>query len=260
VLGAILAESLLAFAAGSLCPRQRPAVQSDTDFPVGGGPVAALPNWKDTMMDDEQRTKAANAQDPKQAGRIVRSLKQIEDDYHLASGALSGRMMLAAVQAIKQAVPEPLKVVESDVTAAIHSIDWKATRGVGQDVAIELGELCAEEDREYCWLAAATAAGPTRLGLELVFRPGLRETATTIIRNDKQMGAIWKAGWLRDETEARLFIPIVVPAETLAQAFEQNSLDVAMAPVTKAVEQAIAAKAELDKIVEAVRIAAKVTK
>ena len=209
-------------------------------------------------MDDEQRTQAATEQDPVLAARIVRSLKQIEDDYHLASGPLSEKMMAAAVAALKKAVPEPFRVVESDWSAAIHSPDWKATRGVGQDASIELSELCAEEYREYCWLTAATATGPTRLGLQIVVRPGLRETAERIARDDKQMASIWKAGFVRDETDARLFVPIVIP--NLAAAFEQNDLSIAMAPVTRAVEQVIAAKAEIDKIVEAVRVAAKVNK
>ena len=211
-------------------------------------------------MDNEQRAIAVQQQDPVQAARIVRSLKQIEDDHHLASGPLSEKMMAAAVAALKKAVPEPFRVVESDWTAAITSPDWKATRGVGQDASIELSELCAEEDREYCWLTVATATGPTRLGLELVFRPGLRETAQRITSDDKQMAAVWKAGFVRDEADARLFIPIVIPAEALAQAFEQNNLDAAMAPVTKAVEFAIMAKTEVGRIVEAVRVAAKVKK
>ena len=211
-------------------------------------------------MDHETRTKAANQQDPALAARIIRGLLQVEDDYYFASVILSERIMLAAVQAIKKALPEPFKLVEVDWTGSITAPDWRATRGVGQDVGIELTELCAEEGREYCWLTVATAVGPTRLGLELVFRPGLRETAQAIIRNDQKMAAIWKAGFVRDETDARLFIPIVIPAESLAQAIEQNSLDAVMAPVTKAVEQVIAAKAELDKIIEQVRTAAKVNK
>lgn len=209
-------------------------------------------------MDHEQRTKATNEQDPKQAERIVRGLKQLETDYHMASVTLSEKLMLSVVQTINQVVPEPFKVVESDWTASITSPNWKATRGVGQDAAIELGELCTVEDQEYCWLTAAAAVGPTRLGFELVFRPGLREAAKTIIGDDKQMGAIWKAGFLRDETDLRLFIPIVLPK--LAEAFAQNDLAVAMAPVRKAVEQVIAAMPELSKIVEAVRVAAKVAK
>ena len=200
-------------------------------------------------MDDEQRTIAAQQQDPLQVARIVRSLKQVEDDYHLASGPLSEKMMKAAVAALKKAVPEPFRVVESDWSAAINSPDWRATRGVGQDASIELSELCTEEDREYCWLTVATATGPTRLGLEILFRPGLREAAQTVLRIEKQMAPIWKAGFVLDEIDARLFIPIVIPAEKLVQGFEQNNLDTVMASVTKAVEQVIAAKAEIDEIV-----------
>ena len=240
-------------------PETTLALQRNTGREVGGGPLAVLPLRNGAKnMDDEQRAIAVQQQDPVLAARIVRSLKQIEDDYHLASGPLSEKMMAAAVAALKKAVPGPFRVVESDWTAAINSPDWKATRGVGQDASIELSELCTEEDREYCWLTAATATGPTRLGLELVFRPGLRETAQRIIRDDKQMAAIWKAGFVRDETDARLFIPVVIP--NLAEAFEQNDLDTAMAPVTKAVEQVITASAEVGKIVEAVRVAAKVNK
>lgn len=212
------------------------------------------------MSDDETRTKAAQRLDTKLAGRIIRSLKQVEDDYFHASVTFSEMLMQAAVQAIKKAVPEPFKVVESDLSAAIHVAGWKATRGVGQDFMIELDELCAPEDREYCWLTAATATGPTRLGLELVCRPGLREFAMKVIGDDKKVMAAWKACFVRSEDDFRLFIPIVIPPEKLAQAFEQNSLDTAMAPVTKAVEQVIAAMPELDKIVEEIRVAAKVTK
>lgn len=211
-------------------------------------------------MDHEQRAKAANEQDPKQAAKIVRSLKQLEDDYYLAAGPLSERMMLAVVQLIKQAVPEPLKVVETDWTANIIAPDWKATRGVGQDFSIMLTEIGAGDEREFCWLTAATATGPTRLGLEFACRSGLRETANKIIGDDKAMGSIWKAGFVRDEQDARLFVPVAVQAELLAQGFEQNDLSKALAPVTQAVEQVIAAKAELDKVAEAIRSAAKVTK
>lgn len=207
-------------------------------------------------MDHEQRTKAANEQDPKLAGKIVRSLKQLEDDYFLAAGPLSERMMAAAVQAIQKAVPEPFKVVESDVTASIVVPEWRATRGVGQDFSFTLTEIGADGEREFCWLTAAAAVGPTRLGLELACRPGLREAFQGIAGDEKKMAGIWKAGFLLDQNDARLFIPIVIPK--LAEAFEQNDLTIAMAPVTKAVEQAIAAMPELDKFVEAVRTAAKV--
>ena len=195
-----------------------------------------------------------------QDARVVRDLKKIEDDYHLASVTLSERFMLAAVQAIKKAAHETFQVIENDWTATLADSAWKATRGVTVDATIDLAEVCADEDREYCWLTAATAGGPTRLGLELVFRPGLHETSQKIIRDDKLMAAIWKTGFMRDETDAWLFIPIVVPSLLLAEGLTTNDLDKALAPVTKAVEQVTAAKAEIDKIVELVRTAAKVTR
>lgn len=211
-------------------------------------------------MDHEQRTKAANEQDPKQAGKIIRSLKQLEDDYHLAAGPLSERMMAAAVQAIKKATPEPFKVVESEITASIVLPDWRATRGPGQDLSLTLVEIGADDAREFCWLTAVTAVGPTRLGLEFACRPGLREAMQAITKEEKKLAEIWKAGFLLDETDARLFLPIVIAPEKLAQAFEQNSLDAVMAPVTKAVELAIAAKPQLDALAAQIRAAAKVTK
>ncbi len=188
-------------------------------------------------MDHEQRAKVANEQDSKLAGKIVRSLKQLEDEYYLAAGPLSERMMAAAVQAIKKAVPEPFKVVEADVTASIVESGWRATRGVGQDFSLTLTEIGADEEREFCWLTAATAVGPTRLGLEFSCRPGLRDAMQAITKDEKKLADIWKSGFLLDETDARLFLPIVIPPEKLAQAFEQNTLDATMAPVAKAVEQ-----------------------
>ena len=211
-------------------------------------------------MDHDTRTKAATEQDPKLAARIVRSLKQVEDDNNLASGPLSERLMSAVVQLIKKAVTEPFQVTETDWTAIITLPAWRATRGVGQDFWIELTEIGADEEREYSWLAAATGAGSTLLGLELMFRRGLQETAQTIIADDKQMSAIWKAGFVRSEEDFRLFISIAIQQELLAQGFEQNDLAKALAPVTKAVEQAIAARAELDALIEKVRTAAKLGK
>ena len=210
-------------------------------------------------MDHDTRTKAATEQDPKLAGRIVRSLKQVEDDAYMASGPLSERLMSAIVQSIKQAVPEPFNVVETDWTASITAPDWKATRGVGQDFSLTLAEIGAEEEgREYSWLTAATAIGPTRLGIEFSCRPGLREAFAGVVASEQKMAALYKAGFVLDVTDGRLFVPIVIAK--LADAFEKNDLSSAMAPVTKAVQQVVAAKPELDKIAEAIRVAAKVNK
>jgi hypothetical protein len=66
-----------------------------------------------------------------------------------------------------------------------------------------------------------------------------------------------KLGFVRDAAKERLFIPVKVNADLLAKGFEENDLDKALAPVGKAIELALSAKAELDKIVDQVREAAK---
>lgn len=209
-------------------------------------------------MDHEQRTKAATQQDPKLAARIVRSIGQIEEDHYFASGLLSERLMREAVQAVKKVAIAPWQVVEAEWTAQIVCPEWKMTKGVGTgDAWLELAEVCADEERDFTWISAAVGAGPTRLGLELMYRRGLQDTAQAAIRDDKLVAALWKAGMVRDEMEPRLFFPIDIPAEALAQGFETNDLAKALAPVGKAVQHAIAAKAELDKLIEQVRTTAK---
>lgn len=208
-------------------------------------------------MDDKQRTEAATQQDPKLAARIVRNLKQIEDDYHLASEVFSEKLMLAAVQVLKKAVTDPFQVVETDWTATIVQYPWRS-RGVGQDFWIELAEVGGDEERDYTWLTAATAVGPTRLALVLMCRRGLQESYSAVTKDEKLLQTIWtKAPIVLDETEGRLFVPIVIPAEKLAQGLEQGDLDPVLTPVTKAWEQVLTAKDELEALVERVRAAAK---
>jgi hypothetical protein len=201
---------------------------------------------------------AATRVDPELAARIVRTIKQIEDDHFLASGPFSERLMRDAVQAIEKVAIAPWQVVETDWTVQIVCPEWKMTKGVGTgDAWLELTEVCSDEDRDYCWISAAVGAGPTRMGLELVFRRGLQEFAQTAIRNDKLIAVLLKLGMSRDETDARLFFLTNIPAEALAQGFEMNDLDKALAPVGEAMKKAITAKAELDKLVEHIRGAAK---
>ena len=209
-------------------------------------------------MDYEQRMAAANLNDPVLAARIVRSIKQVEDDYYFAGWPLSERLMGEAVRAVEAVAKAPWKVVESDWTAQVVCPEWKMTKGVGTgDAWLEITDICTDEEREYCWISAAVGAGPTRMGLELVFRRGLQDVAQAAINNDKLVAALLKLGMIRDEAEPRLYFPIDIPVEALAQGFEQNDLAKAVTPVGAAMTKAIAAKAELNKLVEAVRLDAK---
>lgn len=251
---AIPAESSLAFADGNQVQAEA-SRQSNIDQPVGGGPLAALPNRKDDdIMTDEQKQAAAERNDPDLAARIVRSIIEIERDYYLASGPLSERMMGEVVRAMGKATAAPWVTIDTDSTAILVHPDWKMVRGVGNgDAWIELAEITSDEERDYTWIAAATRSGKTQLGLELMFRRGLAEQAQAAIRDDKTVAGLLKQGFVRDQEKQRLFIPIEIAAEQLAICFEQNDLAEAVTPVTRATQLAIASKADLDSVINQVR-------
>ena len=208
-------------------------------------------------MDQHERDLVGKAQDPATAARIIRNIAGVETDWHLASGLLSERVMRELREALAKLAPENWKVIESGWSALLVPPDWKMTKGVGNgDAWLELVELC-DADEDYSWLAAAVGIGSTQMGFELQFRNGLQPAALTFIANDKQVSALLKAGFERDQAKERLFMPIKVDANLLAKGFEENDLDKALEPVGKAIGLALSAKAELDKIVEQVREAAK---
>jgi hypothetical protein len=191
------------------------------------------------------------------AGAIVRNIQQIEADGELAIGALSERMMLAAVQAITKVAVSPWQVIEVDWTARIVCPEWKMLRGVGTgDAWLELTDIGPEDEEGFSWIGVAVGVAPTRFGIELVFRPGLQTYAETAIHDDKAVASLLKQGMVRDESAARLFFPIKIEAELLAQGFEQNDLGKAVLPVGKVTENAIAVKADLDRLIGQVRNAA----
>ena len=208
-------------------------------------------------MDQHERDLVGKAQDPATAARIIRNIAGVESDWHLASGLLSERVMRELREALAKLAPENWKVIESGWSALLVPPDWKMTKGVGNgDAWLELVELC-DADEDYSWLAAAVGIGSTQMGFELQFRNGLQPAALTFIASDKQVSALLKAGFVRDQAKERLFMPIKVDANLLAKGFEENDLDKALEPVGKAIGLALSAKAELDKIVEQVREAAK---
>jgi hypothetical protein len=208
-------------------------------------------------MDQHERDLVGQAHNPVVAARIVRNIAGVESDWHLASGLLSERVMRQTREILAKQAPEDWKVIESGWSALLVPPDWKMTKGVGNgDAWLELSELC-DADEDYSWLAAAIGVGSTQMGLELQFRNGLQPAAHALTANDKQLSALFKLGFVRDDAKERLFIPVKVDANLLAKGFEENDLDKALTPVGKAIELAIAAKAELDKIVEQIREAAK---
>lgn len=205
-------------------------------------------------MDHEQRTKAANEQDPECPARVVRNIGQLESDFFHAAGPLTERMMREAFLAIEKVAPSPWEVIENDYAVQVVCPNWKMIRGVGVgDMWLEIGEIYAEEEEnEHTWIAVVTKTVPSMLCAKLMFRRGLQEHAQATIRDDKAVAELWKLGFARDEQELALLFPIHIPAEKLAQGFEQNDLTPTLAPFGKAFAQAIAAKPALDKLLEQV--------
>lgn len=208
-------------------------------------------------MDQHEKNLVAQSHDPAIAARIIRNIANVESDWHLASDLLSERMMREVRALVAKLTPKEWKVADSGWSALIVPPDWKMTKGVGKgDAWLEIVEFCDAED-EYSWIAAAIGVGSTKMGMELVFRNGLLPLAQKVLANDKALDALLKLGFVRNEAKDQLFLPVKVSGDLLAKGWEENDLDKALAPIGKAVELAISAKAELDKIVEQVRAAAK---
>lgn len=208
-------------------------------------------------MDHDQRMAAAAELDPERAAKIIRNIAQIDADATLAIGPLSERMMGVAVQAIGKVAIAPWQLVEEEPTVRIVCPEWKMARGVGTgDAWLELTEVGPEDEEGFSWISVAVGVGPTRLALELVFRRGLQDHAEAVIANDKLVGPLLKLGMVRDEAKARLYFPIDIQVEALAQGFAANDLDKALAPVGLTTKKALATKADLDALVGHVRVAA----
>jgi hypothetical protein len=194
------------------------------------------------------------AQDPDNAARIVRNIADIERDSQIAWGLLSDRLMAEAVDAMLKAVAERWPIIDTGTETLLVPTEWKQMRGVGHgDAWLQLADICEDEDNAFSWIITAVGAGPIQLGLELWFRRGLADLAQSAIEDDKAVADLLALSFARDSAKARLFLPILIPIELLAKAFEENDFTEAMVPINRAVEQAVTAKTELDAFIDHVR-------
>lgn len=221
--------------------------------------LLGLQHAKDTNLDHEHRMAAAKLIDGQLAGRIIRNLGQIEADFFHSAWPLSERLMHEAFLAISQVAQAPWECSEVEWSTRIVCPEWKMTKGVGTgDMRLELGELSADPDGyEHSWLAAALKAAPTQLCIAVKFRRGLQDFAEGLLQDEKAIAGLKKAGFKRDDDQGVLYVPFDIPAEIMAAGFEQNDLSKAIQPIGKAAALALAAKPELDKLLEQVRAAAK---
>jgi len=203
-------------------------------------------------MDSDQQTRLAQQQDPELAARIVRTIADLERDYLFAWGPLSERLMREAASVAAKAVPEAWAVEGTEWNLLLTTPQWRATRGVGQDAWLELSDV-VEDEHDHSWAAVFVSAGPTKLCLELKFRPGLTPNAQSLTGKDKPLANVLREGFEQDSASKRILIPIAIDGEALARAFELNDFDQALTPLRRAVEAAVKAKPDLDVLVEHVR-------
>ena len=210
------------------------------------------------MVDHDGRSVAALQADTALAAKVVAAIPELEEHYRLAEGHLSQRLMAEIKASMRKAAPEPWEVTETDYSVLLRSPEWKPTRGLGNgDAWLVVNEL-NDDGIDSTWIGCAVGARPqTQMGLELIFRNGLAIAAAAVTREKAQADALTKIGFRRDEAAARLFIPIAIDRLRLAKGYGENDLAEALLPVCKAVEAIVAAKADLDALIEAVRTKAK---
>jgi hypothetical protein len=154
-------------------------------------------------MDSDQQTRLAQRQDPELAARVVRSIEALESDYLFAWGPLSERLMREAAAVAQRAAPNPWRVEGTEWSLTLASPNWRATRGVGNDAWLELADA-NEHEEDHSWAATIVSAGPTKLCLELKFRPGLTPITQMLTGKDKPVANLLKEGFELDGTGTRL--------------------------------------------------------
>ena len=208
-------------------------------------------------MDHDQRMTAAENQDAALAASIVKAIPELERDYRLAEGPLSEQLMREIMLAMRQAAPAPWEVIETDYSVLLRSPGWKPSRGLGNgDAWLQINEV-AEDGLDRTWLGVAVGAGPTQLGLELLFRTGITGTASAVMQEKVHADRLAKMGFRRTDAENRIFIPIAIDRLGLSKGYGENDLSVALAPVSKAVAAVVSGKLDLDALIEAVRTKSK---
>ena len=156
---------------------------------------------------------------------------------------------------MRKAAPEPWEVGDTNYSILLRLPGWKPTRGLGNgDVWLEISEI-GSDGLDRTWIGCAVGTG--QLGLELLFRNGLSGAATLVLRDKPHADVLAKIGFKKNEDGTRLFIPIAIDRLRLAKGYGENDLTDALGPVSKAVEAVVAAKTEIDAVIEAVRTKAK---
>lgn len=204
-------------------------------------------------MDTEDQATCVQFTTPEMAARCVRDISDIERANAHASGPLSDRLMKEVLAAVRAGASSPWMVGEAQGNIILTHQDWKSSSNITRDDAwLELSER-AEDDNDHSWIAAATAAGPTRMGFELRFRKGLPHLASVLSSNAALGKRLAELGFEALDAGEAVYLPVTIETEALANAFANDAFKEALTPVDAALAQIVTAKTELDKLIALVR-------
>lgn len=205
-------------------------------------------------MDSNQQTTLAQKNDPALTARLVAAVADVERDHRLVEGPISQRLLDEIEATMRKAAPDPWVVGQARYAALLAHPEWKPTKGLGNgDLWFEVSEIADDDADALTWIGAACGTGQSKFGLEVCLRPALTQAADVVWREKAHNDKLAKIGIVRETATGRLLVPIKIDRMRLSKGFSENDLTDALSPVTKAVEAVVAAKAELDTLLNAVR-------
>ncbi|WP_374943455.1 hypothetical protein [Sphingomonas sp.] len=190
---------------------------------------------------------------------VIRNIGDIAAAMKHADEVLGPRVWTEAGKAVEKAGSNDTWYAEFD--ASIESV-WLAKRtwldgSADPDATFWLGLdewTTPGGDGENCWLATFTGTGENGATLALWISQNMFSVARwkkLLKANGKLVEELLQHGFRFDEEDdRRLYLPVTIEPEALVKAFEEEDFDQAMQPLVQAVEIAINAGAELDRLRE----------
>ena len=186
------------------------------------------------------------------AASVVRDIERIERAFYAAHGPMSDQLLGEIAYAMRGAAPAQWvlsKIPELTLTCP----DWQSRKPHKRgDAWLQLRQV-ARDDLEQSWIAAATGSGPTSMCLELMVRKRLSPLSGKLQGNIALTESLLARGFELTEAGTRLIMPISIDVDELALAFETQDFHEAMEPVREATAMAVAAKPEIDELLDLLR-------
>lgn len=190
---------------------------------------------------------------------IVRNIADLEAAYLRATGAVDDRLWLEIARVAQDAAESAGlqgRFDGQDWILSIRPDAWASTGAKAKpDFSFDLGGVDPNEEAET-WIGAITGDNPAGVSTGLVFVQNLlnpRPLQALYQRETKLMAQLGEAGFRRTDNGKRLYLPVRVDREKLAQAFADDIFDEALQPLADAITQLGRNLPLLDRLVRAIR-------